>query len=115
MLNQGVERHSKESAKKSQRRQVKGRAVDGMAGGIEQRAENRHPQSPDGNQANFDLATRSITRNHAADADANSDRSLQVTDVRFVNAQRVVAVDYDGQLQQSGKKPKIDVAVNGPV
>ncbi len=72
-----------------------------LAGAIEQRAENRHPDRAERNQSVFDFAAGKISGRDAADSDADSDRGLQIADVRFVNVQHVVAVDHDRELQQA--------------
>ena len=72
------------------------------------------PTAPSGNQTVFNFSTGKIACGEAAEADADPYGGLQVTDVRVVNAQNVVAVDDDGELQQRGEKPEIGVAEDGP-
>ena len=81
---------------------------------IEERAEERHAYRAEWNQAVFDFSAGKIARREAAEADADPDGGLQVADVRVVNAQNVVAVDDDGELQQRGEKPEIGIAEDGP-
>src|SRR5271156_4712428 len=89
-------------------------ALDRVAGIIEQRAENGHAQSAERDQAIFDFAAGKISGDEAADSDADSDRGLEITNVRFVHAQDVVPVNDDGELQERGEEPEIRVAPNGP-
>ena len=81
---------------------------------IEQRAEDRHAHRAQRNQAVFDFSAGKISCRDAAEADADPYGGLQVADVRVVNAQNVVAVDDDGELQQRGEEKEIGIAEDGP-
>ena len=114
VLDQGVERHGEETAEKSEQCEMRAGALNCVAGIIKQRAKDGHAERAERDQAVFDFAAGEIPGDEAAHSDADSDRGLEIADVRFVHAQDVVAVNDDGELQQSGEEPKVGVAPNGP-
>ncbi len=79
-----------------------------------QKSKDRHPHGAERNQAMIDFSARKITRRETPHANPDSHSGLQITDLRFVHVQRIMAIHDDHELQERRQKPQIGVAHDGP-
>jgi len=72
-----------------------------------------HADGTERDEAVFNLVAADEAGNHTADADANSERGIQVTSFGLADVQDVGAIYDDGREKKGTEEPEVGVAENG--
>ena len=110
MLQQRRDRHDEKTAGETEQREADKRCVYRQIRRGQQHTDQRHPERAERHEAIFDFATGKITGRRAAEADAERERSVQITDLCFREVKSISAVEKQIQQQQRAEKIKIGVA-----
>ena len=70
----------------------------------------RHADGAERNQAVLDLVVAEPAGGHAADADADGQRRVEVAGLGLPDVQHIGPVDDDGREQQRAEEPEVGIA-----
>ncbi|MCU0242930.1 MAG: hypothetical protein MUF51_10965 [Vicinamibacteria bacterium] len=110
MLDEGVDGHDEEAAEEAEQGEVRQHPRERQARRGERDREGSQAQRPEGDQAVLDLVAREAAGRHAAEADADRERGLQIAGLRVAEVQCLLAEDDDVHLQDQAEEPEIRVA-----
>src|SRR6267378_7148441 len=115
VLNQGVDRDNEQSAHKTKCSKQEQHLEKTQPVNRDGEREHRHSYGAKRDQAIFDLSSREQSCRVAPDADANSQRCLQIAAVLLVEVQNLTSIKDNYELKQRPQKPEVGIASNGEV
>ena len=102
MLDERVERNRVEASKKAEHRQIRSHGPNAQAMSRHKKTKEGHADRAKRDESIFNFPARKIARGETPNSNPDPHGSLQVTDLRFVHAQHIVAVNDDHKLKQRG-------------
>src|SRR4030095_10228460 len=113
MLDERADGNDEEAAGETQRTEQRHYLDERKAMQGNEASENGHADAAQRNQAIFDLSAGEVAGSETADADADSQRGLQIAAARLVETENFATIENNDELQQSSEKPKIGVTDDG--